>query len=220
MREDLMIDGSPVTISDDVDFGISYPIEFGPSLLTNADMSPTASTTGYDFEAYIHSLELRHFEPGEFLVGMERGNYEPPVYLWSNIALTAVLVDRLRHHFRRRTTITSAYRAPTYNRAVGGVQRSQHCAFSALDVSVRGVEPITAADWLREQRGSLIRLPVTVERVRYQSPAGWVPFAPVETWKNTVDESSLMKFAGGIGVYPWGVHLDSRGENRSWSGSG
>lgn len=174
----------------------------------------------HDFEAFIHSLELRHFEPWEFLVGMERGNYPPPQYLWPNVALTAVLLDNLRHHFRRRTTITSAYRAPAYNHLEGGVKLSQHQAFSALDFKVRYTPTWEVAKWLRAQRGELVRLPIQARRVQYISPAGPVPFAELETWDRVRGEASLVRAKIAIGVYDTFCHVDTRGENRSWSGSG
>ncbi len=171
------------------------------------------------FDHFIRSLELRHFQPHEFLIGLDDGNTIPPSGLWPNVALTAVLVDNLRHHFRRRATITSAYRCPTYNRSEGGVKLSQHQAFTALDFKVKGVTPGTAAEWLKSQRGELVRLPIQARRVQYVSPAGAVPFAELETWDERGGEGSLVRAKISIGVYGSFTHADTRGENRSWSGA-
>lgn len=172
------------------------------------------------FEAFIDSLELRHFKASEFLIGLERGNYLPPAYLYSNIALTAVLVDNMRHRFGRPATITSAYRSPIYNRSEDGVDLSQHLAFTALDVSVSRVPTRKVAEWFREQRGKLVRIPITVRRISYVSPAGAVPFAKLETWLLVDGQASLVRPALGIGTYDTFCHVDSRGLNHSWSGSG
>ena len=170
------------------------------------------------FDHFIRSLELRHFEPEEFLIGLDEGNCICPAYLWPNLALTAVLVDNLRHHFRRPVTITSAYRAPLYNKSVGGVPRSQHCSFSALDVKARGVSPGKAAEWLRAQRGELVRLPIRARRVAYVSPAGEVPFAELETWKLKGGQASMVRAKISIGTYDSFTHCDVRGKNVSWNG--
>ncbi len=170
------------------------------------------------FSAFIASLELRYFQPSEFLVGLERGNTEPPPWLWPNIALTAIILDRARAHFRRSITITSSHRSPVYNRAVGGSRRSQHPAFTAVDFKVRGVDPARVAELLIEWRGRLFELPITVERVPFVAQAGPVPFAEIQTWTLRGGKASMMRFAGGIGIYRTFTHLDTRGINSTWRG--
>lgn len=165
------------------------------------------------FDDFIRSLRLRHFEPGEFLIGLDRGNSMPPDFIWPNIALTAVILDELRSQYGSPVTITSAYRDPEYNRVVGGGLRSQHQAFTALDFKVRGVSPSVVSSLLKSWRGRLFTLPIQVERVEWDAP-----IAEIETWDLRDGEASMMRFAGGIGTYATFVHLDTRGRNHTWGG--
>lgn len=54
--------------------------------------------------------------------------------------LVAVL-QKIRTHFGRAVTITSAYRTPTRNSAVGGTTYSQHLYGMAADIKVSGISP-------------------------------------------------------------------------------
>lgn len=170
---------------------------------------------------WVGSLELRHFSPAEILHNHNApGNTLPPEELWPNIALTATVLDALRASFGRPVTITSSYRSPRYNRAVGGAPLSQHPAWTALDFQVRGVAPAEAAARLREWRGRRFDLPVQVERVHYVADAGPVPFEELTVWDERHGAGSVMEWHGGVGVYRTFVHVDSRGIDHSWSGGG
>ncbi len=166
------------------------------------------------FESFIGSLNLRHITAKELLVGLDKGNTLPPEVMWPNIALTAVIVDKSRSYYGRPAILTSAYRDPDYNSKVGGSRRSQHLLFTALDYKVRGVEPKRLADLLMSWRGRLFEIPVPVTRFRTKN----VPWAEIDTWHSRTGGGCVMRFAGGVGVYSWGVHLDTRGLNHSWSG--
>lgn len=172
-----------------------------------------------EIDEFLASLRLRHFAPDELLYATDRpNNAEPPRELWPNIALTATLLDELRESFGRAIRITSCYRAPSYNRIVGGEPRSQHLAWSAIDFQVSGVAPAIAAARLREWRGRLVRLAVQVERVALASAAGMVPFAPLPTFDERGGSGSVVEWKGGVGEYSTFVHVDSRGLNHSWTG--
>ncbi len=123
-----------------------------------------------DFEAFIRGLALTHFSPTEFLylgAGNEAGphagkNMLPPRTLWPRIANTARMIDAIRTRLDTPVFITSAYRSPEYNRAVGGVPGSQHLNFNALDWrSASG----TPADWR-----------AVAEAVRSESPRRFAGF--------------------------------------------
>ncbi|MET1412177.1 D-Ala-D-Ala carboxypeptidase family metallohydrolase [Roseibium sp. HPY-6] len=100
---------------------------------------------GFDHKAFIdfiESLSLRHFTPAEFLVlggnngpgGKGEGlNTLPPRTLWPNIANTARMLDEIRDRLGTAVFISSAYRSPAYNEAIGGKTSSQHLKFSAFD---------------------------------------------------------------------------------------
>lgn len=54
--------------------------------------------------------------------------------------LVAVL-QKIRNHFGKSVTITSAYRTPTKNKACGGTTYSQHLYGKAADIKIKGVTP-------------------------------------------------------------------------------
>lgn len=51
------------------------------------------------------------------------------------------ILQKVRNHFGKSVTITSAYRTPTKNKAVGGETYSQHLYGKAADIKVTGVTP-------------------------------------------------------------------------------
>ena len=51
------------------------------------------------------------------------------------------ILDDVRDHFGRPTTIMSGYRCQAHNTAVGGAKRSQHLLGIASDIIVSGVAP-------------------------------------------------------------------------------
>lgn len=57
------------------------------------------------------------------------------------------VLQKIRNHFNRAVTITSAYRTPTRNKAVGGTTYSQHLYGSAADIKVKGVSPKDVAEY-------------------------------------------------------------------------
>lgn len=51
------------------------------------------------------------------------------------------VLQKIRAHFGKSVTITSAYRTPGKNKAVGGEAYSQHLYGRAADIKVSGVTP-------------------------------------------------------------------------------
>ena len=51
------------------------------------------------------------------------------------------ILQKIRNHFGKAVTITSAYRTPGKNKAVGGTAYSQHLYGRAADIKVKGVAP-------------------------------------------------------------------------------
>jgi len=143
-------------------------------------------------EAYIDEMELRYFKGKEltWLWKRTRGgvsNSVPHEDLWGACVKPLAVLDEIRHRLRERVRITSAYRSPAYNQAVGGERMSYHMAFMALDFQSRaGVKAM--AKVARSLRGTRVRLP------------GGASFI----WR------------GGIGVYPTFVHIDTRGRDADW----
>lgn len=158
--------------------------------------------------AFLGALGLTHFEPEEFLINMDRpGNRVPPEEIWGNIALSAVILDEIRQELGRPIVISSCYRAPEYNRRVGGRPRSQHQAFTAIDFSVAGYSSRGVAEMTMALRWNPRSWPVPsgVTRVQWDG----VPFKEIKD----------NRFTGGVGSYSRFVHLDTRGINAGWRGN-
>lgn len=69
-------------------------------------------------------------------------NTEPPFELWLNAVPLFELVDRLRDYAGTRIVLTSVYRSPEYNRAIGGAPQSYHKKFMAADLIPLDTTPL------------------------------------------------------------------------------
>ena len=92
-----------------------------------------------NYEEFLEGLSLRHFHPREITSQGERvrngvQNSLPPENKWEAIVPTLWIADLARHELGFSLTVTSAYRSPAYNAAVGGASQSQHLANTALDL--------------------------------------------------------------------------------------
>lgn len=58
-----------------------------------------------------------------------------------------IVLQKIRTHFGKAVTITSAYRTPTRNKAVGGTTYSQHLYGNAADIKVNGISPTKVAEY-------------------------------------------------------------------------
>lgn len=61
-----------------------------------------------------------------------------PIFIDSDLV---TILQKIRTHFGKSVTITSAYRTPGKNKAVGGTTYSQHLYGKAADIKVNGVSP-------------------------------------------------------------------------------
>ena len=61
-----------------------------------------------------------------------------PIFIDSDLVS---ILQKIRNHFGKSVTITSAYRTPTKNKACGGQTYSQHLYGKAADIKVTGVTP-------------------------------------------------------------------------------
>lgn len=65
-----------------------------------------------------------------------------PIFIDSDLVN---VLQKIRNHFGKSVTITSAYRTPTKNKACGGTTYSQHLYGKAADIKVNGIAPKTVA---------------------------------------------------------------------------
>lgn len=120
---------------------------------------------------FVQSLNLRNITPRMVLAPhfKTRGrtkNSLPPKNQWKQMGATLKVVDKMVVKMNAPLReITSAYRSPRYNRAVGGKSRSYHMQNIALDLKFRGVSAYHAnyvAKQLRSQgvfKGGIGRYP-------------------------------------------------------------
>lgn len=57
------------------------------------------------------------------------------------------ILQKVRDHFGKAVTITSAFRTASHNKKVGGATYSQHLYGKAADIKVSGVAPSVVADF-------------------------------------------------------------------------
>lgn len=58
-----------------------------------------------------------------------------------------VILQAIRKHFKKAVVINSGFRCKKHNKAVGGVQKSLHLKGTAADIVVKGVSPLTVAQY-------------------------------------------------------------------------
>lgn len=78
-----------------------------------------------------------------------RINNTPPVEVIPRLLATAHMLQRIRDRLGQPITITSGYRCPALNRAVGGVTSSDHQSGQAADIVAPGFgTPHALAAWI------------------------------------------------------------------------
>ena len=75
-------------------------------------------------------------------------NSPPPAVIAALSALCVNVLQPVRDHFDRPVIVTSGYRSPELNRAIGGSSTSQHCKGEAADFTVAGVSNLEVARWM------------------------------------------------------------------------
>ena len=67
-----------------------------------------------------------------------------PIFIDSELV---TVLQKIRTHFGKPVTITSAYRTPPHNSREGGTTYSQHLYGKAADIKITGVTPKKVADY-------------------------------------------------------------------------
>jgi uncharacterized protein YcbK (DUF882 family) len=109
------------------------------------------------FEDYIDRQGFKNFTGYELsrYFYRWRGNVQnayPPRALWESFLPTLRIIDELRDALDAPIRITSSYRSPAYNKAVGGAPLSFHKRFVAADIQVSGYTPHEVWKVLKEWR--------------------------------------------------------------------
>ena len=137
-----------------------FPLSPGPA--PDPASSPHAAWPSYPkFLDFVATLGLRHFIADELLfLGAQNSsgkcqglNDYPPETLWSNIAPTVAVLDKLREELGKPIHFLSLYRAPPYNRCIdGSATNSFHMRYQAIDFICDIGRPADWAAKLREYR--------------------------------------------------------------------
>lgn len=94
-----------------------------------------------------------HFVLGEMLVSAtaaRKGIRNEPgeAEIRALTELCSNVLEAVREHFGRPVVVTSGYRSPRLNVAVGGSATSQHCRGEAADFTVPGVSNLEVCRWM------------------------------------------------------------------------
>ena len=68
-----------------------------------------------------------------------------PIFIDSDLV---DVLQKVRDHFGKAVTITSAFRTASHNKKVGGATYSQHLYGKAADIKISGVTPSVVADYV------------------------------------------------------------------------
>jgi len=93
------------------------------------------------------NFTLREFTKSQTASRRGIDNTPSPEHLDNAIALFENVVQPVREHFGP-TIITSGYRSPDLNAAIGGSATSQHSSGQAVDLEVLGVSTAEVCEWI------------------------------------------------------------------------
>lgn len=75
-------------------------------------------------------------------------NVPGPAEIKALTALCENVLEKVRAHFGKPVIVTSGYRSPRLNTAIGGSATSQHCKGEAADFTVHGVSNLEVCQWM------------------------------------------------------------------------
>ena len=105
------------------------------------------SVKAYSLERDGSKFLSEHFRVREF--ACKDGS--DPIFIAPSLVET---LQKVRDHFGKPVTITSAFRTQKHNEAVGGTKYSQHLYGTAADIKVSGVAPNTVATYVEKLLGN------------------------------------------------------------------
>lgn len=74
-----------------------------------------------------------------------------PIFISTELV---TVLQKIRTHFGKAVTITSAYRTPSRNKVVGGTTYSQHLYGMAADIKVKNTAPKVVAQYAEKILGN------------------------------------------------------------------
>lgn len=115
------------------------------------------SNAGASAHERVNMKLSEHFELAEFLVSetaARRGiaNEPTPEVIENLRRLCQLVLQPLRIKLARPVVITSGYRSPALNRAVGGSPASHHMQGRAADIIVPGMTPLTVCQTAQQMK--------------------------------------------------------------------
>lgn len=95
----------------------------------------------------------KNFQLSEFLVSQTaerlRLDNTPNSQTIANLRLLCEkILQPIRDNFNKPVVITSGYRSPSVNRAIGGSKSSQHMTGQAADFTIPGIDNYNLAKWI------------------------------------------------------------------------
>lgn len=112
------------------------------------------------------------------------------------------VVEKLYALFGDKLIITSGYRSPDLNEAIGGAKRSQHSKGQAIDIEVKGMSNYDLACWIRD---NLDFDQLILEFYESGKPmSGWVHVSYVSPAQNRKSVLTALKTDAGT-VYNTGL---------------
>lgn len=92
---------------------------------------------------------MSEFEKSQVATRLGLPNSVPPHLLDNLKALAVNVLQPVRDHFGQ-VNISSGYRSPELNKAIGGAKTSQHCFAQAADFEIAGVPNMALANWIED----------------------------------------------------------------------
>jgi uncharacterized protein YcbK (DUF882 family) len=114
------------------------------------------------------------------------------------------LLQPIRDHYARPVIVTSGYRSPALNSAVGGSSTSQHMLGEASDFTVQGMSNYEVCKWIRDFH------PNGFDQLIYEfGESGWIhcSWKPTGNRREVLTATKRPNWAGRLRtVYLKGLH--------------
>lgn len=105
----------------------------------------------FDMKTHLeYNFPISEFERSQAASRYNVDNTMGPKELENARALAKNVLQPIRDHYNKSVNITSGYRGPKVNRAVGGSLNSQHMKGEAADFSVSGERHIDVCRWIKD----------------------------------------------------------------------